>query len=70
MDKKINGFIYVREEKGMYGLSQSGIITHTAVTEHLQLFVYDTTTITPGLWHHNKNEITFTLVVDDFGIKY
>ena len=22
------------------------------------------------MWYHNKNEITFTLVVDNFGIKY
>ena len=23
-----------------------------------------------GLWHHKTRPITFTLVVDDFGVKY
>ena len=35
MEKKINSFIYVRVDKGMYGLVQSGIISHTALKEHL-----------------------------------
>jgi hypothetical protein len=25
---------------------------------------------TPGLWRHTWQPITFTLVVDDFGVKY
>ena len=70
MDKQINGFFYVRAEKGLYGLVQAGIIAHTAIKEHLQPFGYDPAPITPGLWRHNKNEITFTLVVENFGIKY
>ena len=70
MDNKINGFLYVRVEKGIYGLVQAGIIAHTALNEHLQLFGYEPAPITPGLWHHNKNGITFTLVVDNFGIRY
>ena len=24
----------------------------------------------PGLWYHESRPITFTLVVDDFGVKY
>ena len=24
----------------------------------------------PGLWHHKTRPITFTLVADDFGVKY
>ena len=31
MDKKINGFLYVRVEKGVYGLVHAGIIAHTAL---------------------------------------
>ena len=31
MYKKINGFLYVRVEKGMYGLVHAGIISHTAL---------------------------------------
>ena len=40
MDKKINGFIYVRVEKGLYGLFQSGTIAHTALKKHLRPFIY------------------------------
>ena len=69
MDKQINGFLYVRLEKVMYGIVQAGIIAHTALKRHLQPFGYEPAPITPGLWRHNKNGITFTLVVDNFGIK-
>ena len=40
MDKHINGFLYVRVEKGMYGLVLAGIIAHTALKEHIQPFGY------------------------------
>ena len=35
MDKQINGFLCVKVEKGMYGLVQAGIISHTALKEHI-----------------------------------
>ena len=53
----------------MHGLFQAGIIAHKALKENLRSFGYEPAPITPGLWRHNKNGITFTLVVDDFGIK-
>jgi len=31
---------------------------------------YSPVKFTPGLWTHNKLKTTFTLVVDDFGIKH
>ena len=54
----------------MYGLVQAGIISHTALKKHLQPFGYEPTPITTVLWHHNNNGIIFTLVEDNFGIKY
>ena len=54
----------------MYGLVQAVIIAHTALKEHLQPFGYEPAPITPGLWHHNNNGITFNLVVNNFGMKY
>ena len=54
----------------MYGLVQAGIIAHTEIKENLLPFGYEPASITPGLWYHNKNEIKFTLVVYNFGIKY
>ena len=54
----------------MRGLVQAVIIAHTALKEYLQRFGYDPEPINPGSWRHNNNGIKFTLVVDDFGIKY
>ena len=34
-DKKISIFLYVRVEKGIYGLVQAVIITHTALKEYI-----------------------------------
>ena len=70
MDKQINGFFYVRVEKGIYELVEAGIIEHTALKEHRLPFVFEHASMTPRLWRHNKNIITFTLVVKKIGIKY
>ena len=70
MDKQINCFLYVRVEKGMYGLLQAGIIAHMALKENLRPFGYEPVPITLGLWRQKNNGITFILVVENFGIKY
>ncbi len=31
---------------------------------------YQQSKITPGYWHHDWHPISFTLIVDDFGVKY
>jgi polysaccharide deacetylase 2 family uncharacterized protein YibQ len=31
---------------------------------------YQQSKLVPGLWKHDKRPIQFTLVVDDFGVKY
>ena len=70
IDYQINKLLYVRVDKGMYGLFQAGINVHTAIKEHIRPLVYEPTPITSVMWHHNKNLITFTLVVGDFEIRY
>ena len=69
MDKQINGFLCVKVDKRMYELVKAGIIEHTVLKEYIRPLVYEPASITPGLWCHNKNGITFVLVVDNFGIK-
>ena len=54
----------------MYGLAQAGRIAHLDLVKHLKPFGYFPSKWTPGLWFHKTKPITFTLVVDDFGIKY
>lgn len=55
--------------KGMYGLSQAGLLAQQRLVAHLNMHGYHETP-TPCLFRHDSNGITFTLVVDDFGIKY
>ena len=69
MEKEINGILYVRVEKGMYGIYQEGIIVNTEMKEHIWPLGYEYDPITPGLWRHNKNGIAFTLVINNFRIK-
>ena len=64
------GFVYVNIVKGMYGLKQSGTIAHRTLIHHLALFGYHPSRHTPGLWKHETIDTIFTLVVDDFSIKY
>ncbi len=55
----------------MYGLSQAGIIAQDLLTKRLHKEGYcQNTPITPGYWQHNWLTISFTLVVDNFGMKY
>lgn len=65
-----DGYIYMEIRKGMYGLPQAGILANKKLTKHLEPYGYVPTKHTPGLWQHQTRPITFSLVVDDFGIKY
>ena len=54
----------------MYGLPQSGILAQTLLETHLNAHGCHQSKITPGLWTHEWQPICFTLVVDNFGLKY
>ena len=64
------GFVYMEIQKGMYGLPQVGKIANDKLKLHLAKFGYEPVPITPGLWRHQTSPLQFSLVVDDFGIKY
>jgi CheY-like chemotaxis protein len=57
-------------KKGMYGLPQAGRLANDRLGKLLGQHGYRPVPLTPGLWRHDTNSITFTLVVDDFGVKY
>jgi hypothetical protein len=65
-----NGFVYAKINKAWYGLKQSGHIAHDDLVAHLKKFGYVKAKRTEGLFVHNTRKISFTLVVDDFGIKF
>ena len=65
-----HGFVYVKIVKGMYGLKQAGIIAYKAFVHHLAPFEYHPSRHTPILWQQDTRDTIFTLVVEDFAIKY
>ena len=69
-DIAVVGWVYCEIKKGMYGLPHAGKISNDRLVKHLQPHGYAPVTHTPGLWKHHTRNITFTLMVDDFGIKY
>ena len=54
----------------MYGLVQAGIIAHDALKDLHKPYVYAPAKITQVLWTHTDRDKSFTIVVDNFGIKY
>jgi hypothetical protein len=54
----------------MYGLPQAGILANKLLEKRLNAHGYFQHRHTPGLWAHRSRPIQFTLVVDDFGVKY
>ena len=65
-----HGWIYMEIRKALYGLSQSGALAAKKLAADLKPFGYYKCPTTAGLWKHESRPITFTLVVDDFGVKY
>ena len=65
-----DGYVYCEIRKGMYGLPQAGIIAQDLLATRLKKHGYSQSETTPGLWTHEWRPITFSLVVDDFGVKY
>ena len=64
------GFVYMEIQKGMYGIPQAGKIANDKLKLHLAKFGYEQAPITPGLWRHQTCLLRFSLVVDEFGVKY
>jgi hypothetical protein len=65
-----NGSIYIMATTGMYGLPQAGLIANELLELRLNKHGYRQSKLVPGLWRHDTCPIQFTLVVDDFGVKY
>eukprot|EP00804_Cyclotella_cryptica_P026336 CCRYP_007671-RA/>CCRYP_007671-RA protein AED:0.18 eAED:0.21 QI:0/0/0/1/0/0.33/3/0/1086 len=72
LDKLVttDGYVYVLIQKEMYGLPQAGIIAQQLLEKRLALKGCRQSSITPGFWKHDWRPISFTLCVDNFGVKY
>jgi hypothetical protein len=63
-------YIYCEIHQGMYWVPQAGIITQEHLAKRLKKHGYTQSKTMPGLWMHEWHPIFFSLVVDDFGVKY
>ena len=64
------GYGYMDIRKGMPGLKQSGRLASDHLTKNLARNRYAPVPHTPSLWRHHTSDLVFSLVVDNFGIKY
>ena len=64
------GFVMVEIRKGIYGLPQAGILANDLLLIRLAGGGYYPAPHTPGLFLHESRPLSFTLWVDDFGVKY
>jgi hypothetical protein len=62
--------IYIEVKKGMYGPPRAGILANLLLAKRLDPHGYRQTKFTPGLWAHDTLPVTFSLVVNDFGVKH
>ena len=65
-----DGNIYIKATKGMYGLPHTGLLANKQLEKRLNKHGYWQSKLVPGLWKHDTRPIQFTLVVDNFGVKY
>ena len=54
----------------MYGLRQTGILAQQLLKKRLNKQGYFQSTLVPGLWKHKWRPVQFTLVINNFGVKY
>jgi len=66
----LNDYVHLEMRRAVWGLPQAGILANKRLRRKLAPFGYYECVNTPGLWYHVSRPISFTLVVDDFGVKY
>ena len=66
----LNGFVHLEMRRAVWGLPQAGILANKRLQRKLEPHGYHECVNTPGLWYHESQPTSFTLVVDDFGVKY
>jgi hypothetical protein len=65
-----DGKVYIEIQKGMYGMPQAGILANELLQRNIAKDGYQPTQHTHSLWKHDTRPISFSLEVDDFGVKY
>jgi len=65
-----NRFLYLEMHQAVWGFPQAGILANKLLQKRLLPHGYYECKHTPGLWRHLTRPISFTLLVNDFGVKY
>ena len=66
----VDGYIYIKMVKDMYGLKQEARISYNQIISHIDTHGYYPVPFTTILWAHKTKRKYFFLCVDDFGVKY
>jgi hypothetical protein len=66
----VDSWVYIEIREGMYDLKQSGLLANQLLQTRLAQFGYYPARHTTGLWLHSTRTISFTLIVDNFAVKY
>jgi hypothetical protein len=64
------GYVHLEMRPAVWVLRQAGILANKRLHCKLAPFGYFEHVNTPGLCYHELHPISFTIVVDDFGVKY
>ena len=64
-----DSYVYWEIQSGIYGLAEAGALANKLLSSRLERDGYYKCQFTPSLWCHTWRPITFTLVMDDFGVK-
>ena len=70
LDKVYKGCLWIKIQSIIYGLPQSVKLENEYLQKKLAPHGYYEVKHTPVLWKHISLPIQFTLVVDNFGVKY
>jgi hypothetical protein len=65
MELSQDGRVYIEIQKGMYGLTQAGILTNELLQRNLAKDGYRPTQHTHGIWTHDTDPLSFS-----FWVKY
>ncbi len=66
----LNGKVHLKLRCAVWGLHLAGILANKQLGQKLALLAYHECLNMPGLWYHDTDLISFTLVVNNFSIKY
>ena len=65
-----NGSVHIQANCGMYGLPQAGLLANKLLEKRINKRGYQQSKLVPGFWTQDWRPVQFTLVVDNFGVKY